>query len=226
MFLKTALNSGVLPRDYYALSDWRISATEPGILTAGGRDLPKEGASGTARLATRPRIRLNAEPEAGRRLRRPQRIVIHRNDGSRIVSTIEITSPPNKDRRTNVRLLAQKIASYLEGGVHTLLIDVLPPTRHDAYGIAGAVWDYFGRQRYTPTADGPLTLAASRWTESGVEDQVEPTAVGRPLVPMPLYLTADLAVAAPLEETYTLAFPSIPTPYRAIMEGPAATTPA
>ena len=220
-FLKTALNTGVLPRGYYALSDQKVATTEPDVLAARSASDADATGAGLA-VATRPRVRLDSEPVPARRLRRPRRVTIRRQDDDRIVAIIEITSPANKDRRTSVRSFAEKVASYLEAGVHTLLIDLLPPTARDPFGLAGAVWEYFGRRRHQPTAEEPLSLAAFRWTELGVEAEIEPTAVGRALISMPLYLTPTLSVGAPLEVTYMQAFRGVPEPYRVVLEQPPA----
>lgn len=184
-FLKSALNTGVLPRGYYALSDHRVATTEPDVLAARTASDPDTTGAGVA-VATQPRVRMDSEPVPARRLRRRRRVTVRRQDDDRIVAIIELSSPSNKDRPASVRRFAEKVASYLEGGVHTLLIDLLPPTARDPFGLAGAVWEYFGRRRHRPTAEEPLSLAAFRWTEPGVEAEIEPTAVGRPLVPMPL----------------------------------------
>jgi hypothetical protein len=48
---------------------------------------------------------------------------------------------------------------------------------------------------------------------------VEPLAVGDLLRPMPLYLTPDGYVEAPLEATYTAAFEGVPSRYRRVLTG-------
>jgi hypothetical protein len=217
--LKIALNTGVLPRGYFALSDQRISTTGPDIIATRRSTEGSELPVGPTAVAVQPRVRLETERVAARQ-RRPRRIVVQTTDGHRVVAVIEITSPSNKDRRTHVDMIAQKVASYLDAGVHALVIDLLPPTRRDPHGIAGAVWEYFGRRRHRPTAEEPLSLASFRWSETGVEALIEPTAVGRPLAPMPLYLTPQFAVAAPLEGTYMQAFGGMAEPYREILERP------
>src|SRR5688572_3718207 len=139
--LKIALNRGVLPTGYFALSDQRISTTGPDIIATRRATDGSEPLPGPTAVAVQPRVRLETERVAARQ-RRPRRIVVQTTDGHRIVAIIEITSPSNKDRRTHVETFAQKVASYLDGGVHALVIDLLPPTRHDRHGVVGAVWEY------------------------------------------------------------------------------------
>ena len=47
---------------------------------------------------------------------------------------------------------------------------------------------------------------------------VEPVAVGDSLIDMPLYLEPGRHVAVPLEETYRLAFESVPRRWRTVLE--------
>src|SRR5947209_5402674 len=70
-------------------------------------------------------------------------------------------------------------------------------------------------------ADEPLTLAAS---SAGPIQRayVEPTAVGRPLIDMPLFLDPEWYVSVPLEGTYQAAYCGVPRKWREVLEGPPA----
>ncbi len=46
---------------------------------------------------------------------------------------------------------------------------------------------------------------------------IEPTAVGRPLIDMPLFLTPDAHVNVPLEPTYQAAFRGVPRRWRDVL---------
>jgi len=218
-FLKGALNQGVLPKGYSALSDQRVSLTEPDIIALSeAAESEADGGIGVAvEVAITPRIQMKTELRPLRKLRSRKRITIRRDD-DRVVAIIEITSPGNKDGRGKVQSLASKIATYLEAGVHVLLIDILPPGNHDPFGIHGAVWEYYGRKRYTPSSDEPLSLVSYRVGAGGPEALIEPVAVGRSLPKMPLYLTTELAVATPLESTYTQAYRGMGERYRKTLE--------
>jgi hypothetical protein len=170
-----------------------------------------------------PHVRLNVRPDPKNRPRRPIRrgrhLVIRHISGHQVVALIEIVSPANKDRRSNVRELAQKVVRSLESGVHVLLIDLLPCTPHDPQGLHGAVWAYFDRTPYEPPADGPLTLVSYVWDGTEPEAHIEPVAVGQRLIDMPLFLTPERYVNVPLEPTYLAAYRGMPEFWRHILEG-------
>jgi hypothetical protein len=224
--LTEALNLGVLPKGYSALSDQKVSLTEPDIITLGDEsEIESDSGGGVAvAVAVTPRIQMKAEAKPARRLRRRRRVVIRRDNDDRVVAIVEVTSPGNKDSRWKARSLAEKVATYLEAGVHVLLVDILPPTNCDPLGIHGLIWEYWGRKRHTPGVDEPLTLVSYRVTESGPEAQIEPTAVGRMLPNMPLYLKSNLAVPAPLEATYMQAYRGLGERYRRAVESTPAET--
>lgn len=48
---------------------------------------------------------------------------------------------------------------------------------------------------------------------------IEPTAVGKALVDMPLFLTREFYVSIPLEDTYQRAYQGVPRRWRAVLEG-------
>jgi hypothetical protein len=59
---------------------------------------------------------------------------------------------------------------------------------------------------------------ASYESGAGVRAFIEPVGVGDALIDMPLYLQPGRYVAVPLEETYRLAFESVPRRWRTILE--------
>src|SRR5207302_67718 len=126
-----------------------------------------------------------------RSTRRGRHLVVRHLSGHRVVALIEIVSPSNKDRKAHVRELAEKVVRSLEAGVHVLLIDLLPPTPHDPGGLHAAVWRWFDTAPYEPPADRPLTLVSYAWDGEEPQAFLEPVAVGRPLIDMPLFLTAE-----------------------------------
>ncbi|HEV7223780.1 MAG TPA: hypothetical protein VGN42_13825, partial [Pirellulales bacterium] len=67
--------------------------------------------------------------------------------------------------------------------------------------------------------DKPLALAAYSAGELK-RYYVEPLAVGDALEDMPLFLTADVYVPAPLEATYLAAWSAVPRRWRVEVEGP------
>ena len=55
----------------------------------------------------------------------------------------------------------------------------------------------------------------------GRREDVEPTAVGRELIDMPLFLEPEIYVPVPLEATYQAAYRGVPRRWKAVLEAPA-----
>src|SRR5687768_9541633 len=89
--LAEALNSGVLPRDYYALAEQSTGQVGPDVLTLQATETdeppPDEDPSreGTVAVAEAPpRVRFTAEVEAGAYARKRRRLVIRYSGGDRV----------------------------------------------------------------------------------------------------------------------------------------------
>ena len=82
-----------------------------------------------------------------------------------------------------------------------------------------AIWDEVAGQAYLRPTDKTLTLASYE-SAAGVRAFIEPVGLGDALIDMPLYLQPGRYVAVPLEETYRLAFESVPRRWRALLEPP------
>lgn len=231
--IKRALNSGILPPDYYALAEQQADHLEPDVLTLRGLqnvDRPRAADEGRANgpapeaavglLLDRPRVRLAAEAR-GDDLRRKQRMVTVRHvSGDHVVAVIEIVSPGNKDGRRAFDQFVEKVVWFLRHDVHLLILDLLPPTRRDPRGVHAAIWEAVTNQSFEPPADKPLTLAAYE-REPGVATRayVEPVAVGDALPEMPLFLIPGGHVLVPLGSTYQTAWESVPLRWRRVVEG-------
>jgi Protein of unknown function (DUF4058) len=151
---------------------------------------------------------------------RRRSLAIRHETGHRLVALIEIVSPANKDRRKNVKELVNKAVSALEYGVHLVLVDLFPPTRHDPGGIHGAVVQGLEQsdETYELPAGKPLTLASY---DAGppVQAYLEHLAVGAPLAEMPLFLRPDRYINVPLEPTYDATYRGTPAFWRDVLEG-------
>jgi hypothetical protein len=228
--LMGGLNAGVLPPGYYALAEQVATRMQTDVLTlqATSERHPPAGDAcngGLAIAEAPPPVRLSVRPDPERRKpRRPtslrRHVAIRHITGHRVIALIEVASPSNKDRKAHVRELAEKVVLTLESGVHVLLLDLLPPGPHDPHGLHGAVWAYFDTAVYEPPPDGPLTLASYAWDGGEPAAFLEPTAVGRPLIDMPLFLTPERYVNVPLEATYTAAYRGMPQFWRDVLEAP------
>src|SRR5262245_42995593 len=125
--LMGALNSGLLPPDYYALAEQVASRRQTDVLTLqAASSTAGRPSGGLAVVEAGPSVRLRTRPSTARQRRaapRRRRVVVRHITGHRVVAVIEIVSPANKDRRANVRELAEKVAGLLEANVQVLLID-------------------------------------------------------------------------------------------------------
>ena len=178
--LTNALNSGGLPRGYYALVE------------RDNLDKPEK-----RRLAESSLYALLAD-----------RIVIRTSQHQR-VAIIEIVSPGTKSRRQLLHAFVEKAVEQISNGIHLLVIDLFPPSEFDRQGIHKAIWDEFNEESVELPNDKRLTLV-SYAASSQPTAYVQPCAVGDALTEMPLFLTPDHYVLIPLEATYQKAWDALP----------------
>jgi len=225
--LMEALNGGVLPSGYYALSEQVVTRMQIDLLTlraARPQNVPGSSSTngGVVVAEAPPGVSLCVRPDPRRRprhtVRRGRHLVIRHITGHQVVALVEVVSTANKDRLSNVREMVQKVAHSLEAGVHVLLLDLLPPTSRDPHGMHGAVWSYFDTTAYEVPAARPLTLVSYAWDGAEPEAYIEPVAVGQTLIDMPLFLTAPRYVNVPLEATYQTAYRGMPEFWRNVLE--------
>jgi hypothetical protein len=226
--LMESLNTGLLPTGYYALAEQVATRMQTDVLaleTGSARRFPAgdDRNGGLAVAEAPPLVRLRVRPDPQRKKpRRPtslrRHVAIRHITGHRVVALIEVVSPANKDRKSNVRELAEKVVRTLESGVHVLVLDLLPGGRHDPKGIHGAVWAYFDSTACQPPDDAPLMLASYAWDGSEPDAFLEPTARGHTLIEMPLFLTPERYINVPLETTYTAAYRGMPEFWRDVLD--------
>jgi len=221
--LKESLNAGVLPAGYYALSEQQAGQIQPDVLTLRSStglpdDEPEEG--GVAVAEAPPKVAITERlAESLAYAQKRKTLAIRHRSGDETVALIEIVSPANKDREKSVEEFVDKSYRSLRAGLHLLVVDLFPPGKFDPHGMHGAIWhDFSGCPPYEVPPDRPLTLAAY---EAGYDAcaYVEPTAVGRPLIEMPLFLRPGRYVNVPLEPTYAAAFAGVPQRWKVEIEG-------
>lgn len=150
---------------------------------------------------------------------RANRIVIRHSRG-RVVAVIEIVSPGNKSSRNALRSFVRKAGDLLNQGVHLLVVDLFPPSiERDSQGIHGVIWDEVaGRPFELP--EGKRLTAVAYQASPTLTAYVEPLAVGDDLPPLPIFLTEDEYVPAPLEETYRASWAVFPDDFKPLLETP------
>ena len=214
--LSDALNSGLLPAEYYALVEQHAGQYVPDILTLHASSAqPPPGKKSTPGLnggnvltisKSPPRVRQQLVAATYRRLRRT--LAIRHTSGHRLVAIIEITSPANKDRPGAVAELVRKIVELLHHGVHVLLVDVFACGRYDRPGLHEQIWaevDGASPQRESE----PVTLASYVAAEP-MRAYVERVKYGEVLPEMPVFLTVEHYVLVPLERAYEQAWAGAP----------------
>jgi hypothetical protein len=223
---RNALNSGILPPDFYAMAEQVARPTVPDVLTlqeANGIDGEGtgEGISGATAVATAPpRVRQSESIEEETYARRQRSIVIHHNSDDRIIALIEIVSDSNKSSKKEFQSFVTKATDLLDRGYHLMLIDLQPRTSRDREGIHTVICAEFGHIPHPTPADKPMTLIAYDAGPPVKIAYVEPVAVGDKLIDMSLLLATGWYVSVPLETTYQAAWRGVPRRFRDVLEPP------
>jgi hypothetical protein len=222
--LRNTLNRGVLPRGYFAAVEQRAPTREADLLalrspsgpeTNGSHATPEEPRSAVAIAERRPAVRLALKADVEHYADRADRIAIRYAGDGEPVGFVEIVSPGNKSSRQRTQEFVGKLRDLTDSGAHLLVVDLHRPGPFDPGGLAFEFWGY---DAPSLKADEPLILFACR---SGRERELyaEPTAVGRTLIDMPLFLTEQRYVNVPLEATYQESISGMPEPWREKLEG-------
>ncbi len=169
-----------------------------------------------------PRVRKRLLPSPEATYRRERRsIAVRHTTGHRLIALVEIASTSNKDRPNSVEEFADKILSALDSGVHVLLIDLIPPGRHDPIGLHGVIWSSFSDEEEPIDPAAPLTFASyvAPAPRRMPEAYVETLGLGSLLPEMPLFLEPGAYVNVPLEDTYLPAYRGMPAYWQDVIEG-------
>lgn len=214
-----ALNNGVLPPEYMALSEQITGRPVPDVVALqSSQRTPKGEPGGLAVADAPPSARVVARAERAVYQRKKNRVVIRHGRG-KVVAIIELVSPGNKDSRNALNTFVEKACDILNQGISLLVVDLFPPTRRDPQGIHKAIWDeYAGEEPFDFLPDKPLTVASYIGGDLPTA-YVESRGVGDPLPSLPIFLSEDHYVPAPLEETYMQAWAVFPKMLKDEMEG-------
>jgi hypothetical protein len=217
--LRRTLNAGRLPPGFVALTDQQTGGPIPDVLTLHrGSKKPGQGntGGGLALATAPPKARFVDQAEEDTYARRANRIRIQHRHGQ-IVAVIEIVSPGNKNNRNALKAIVRKAADLIWQGIHLLVVDLFPPSERDPQGIHKAMWDEVVERPFELPADKPLTVAAYRAVPTKTA-YVEPVAVGDDLPALPIFLTEDEYVPAPLEESYRASWAAFPVDFKDLLE--------
>lgn len=221
--LTRTLNTGLLPRQYYAEPEQVAGETGADVLTlevdpdfADSDPDSGFGAGGTATLTeTKPKVSVTqTASEAEVYGERRNRLAIRHSSGDRLVAYIELVSSGNKSSLRTFERFLDKACSVIEQGVHLLIVDPYPPGSLDPQGIHAAIWNELDASSPFTFPDERRLTAVSYHAVRPPVAYIEPMSVGEPLPLMPLFLDSRRYVNLPLEPTYTDAFGAIPRRYR------------
>ena len=222
--LKKAMNSGVLPPEFYADAEQYADGKNADVLalhrSPAGSATPIQTAAPASALTlpadTARRTARKSKPPA----QKQRRVVVRHVSGHRVVAHIEIVSPRNKDRRASAEEFVAKGREAIDAGVHLVVVDLFPPTRATRRGLAPGVWRKYDPTPVVAPPGQPLCLASVLATDRP-EGFFKFLAVGEDLPSFPLFLAATLAVNLPLADTYAEVFVSIAPDDRERLSRPA-----
>jgi hypothetical protein len=220
--IKDSLNSGLMPRGYYALVEQKVDGPEPDVIAVEKKGRDKGAGGPPAAVLEPPRTALTAHvaSDAVRYARRANRISIRHPLGE-VVAVVEIVSPGNKDSRNSIRSFVEKAVAFLRNGIHLLIVDLFPPSDRDPQGIHKAIWDELTDEPFSLPAGKSLTLVAYQ-AAGDITAYIEPISVGDALPDMPLFLAPGEHILVPLEATYDATWAACPEPIRELVEAPPA----
>ncbi|MFK7818877.1 MAG: DUF4058 family protein [Planctomycetaceae bacterium] len=224
--LKESLNASHLPEPYYALGEQRSGDFGPDVLVlrtndedaTGGTDSDSVGSDLVATATTPPRVQIAQEAveDIVFLLMKQRHISIRHTNDDRAIAIIEIVSPANRHSIETLNDFADKVVSSLRDGIHVMVIDPFAPGRHDPNGIHGFIWERMMAGTFEQPEDLPLTLV-SYCSRRRIKAWVDPIKVGAKLTEMPLFLTPDHYVPAPLEESYQKAWAGVPKQWQRVI---------
>lgn len=227
--LQESLNGSALPEPYYALGEQRSGDFGPDVLVLKAEETVAEPESagvsygdtqGLVAVAEAPpmvRIAQEAIEDMAFYLTRQRHIAVRHAGDDRVIGLIEIVSKANRHSLDTLNDFADKVIAALRDGIHVLVIDLLPPGRHEPNGIHGFIWERMMAGTYVAPDRQTLTLV-SYCSARPVKAWVEPLSVGDSLTQMPLFLTTGHYVPTPLEETYAQAWSGVPSRWKRVIE--------
>jgi hypothetical protein len=214
--IQKILNTEILPPTHYAQIEQTHGSFDTEYFEP-GPDLILEPGDLSFTESQPPITRYTTTAEFDPYLLKRRTVVIRHSSGDRIIALIEIVSPGNKAARHALRSFVEKAVEALYHGYHLLIVDLFPPGPRDPQGIHGAIWSEFSDAQFELPRGEPLTLAA--YSAGPIKNAyIEPAAVGREMIDMPLFLEPETYVNVPLEATYQAAYRGVPQRWKRVLE--------
>jgi hypothetical protein len=209
-----ALNGGRLPPGYLAMVEQVTGRPIPDLVTLQARESKEWPEGGIAVATAPPTARGIARFERIAYAKRANCVVIRHGPGK--ASIIEIVSPGSKESRHAIRSF-NKAVDILEQGVNPLVIDLFPPTPRDPQGLHGTIRDELTGEPFELPPGKPMVVA-SYLSGDSLETYVEPVGVGDPLPSLPIFLSEDRYIPAPLGASYREAWAIFPAMLEELLE--------
>ena len=228
--MQIALNAGLLPSDYYALSEQHTGEYVADVVTLHTPPTPEQlepppfflsgSAGGTALADAPPQISHHEKIELDL-LELQRSVSIRHLSTHRIVAIIEIVSPGNKGQQAHYDQFVHKVLHTIRRRISVLLVDVNPTGTFDCNGINASIRNLLAPQA-TPIVDPPRHSTLATYCSDpprSVDIYTEHIEPLKPLPDMPIFLTPERYVNVPLESTYIEAWNGMPAFWRNVVLG-------
>ncbi len=133
--------------------------------------------------------------------------VFREEGGPRLVATVELVSPANKDRPANQHAFAVKCGSYLLGEIGVVVVDVVTSRTANLHAEILKILQV----AENPSGLSQASLYAASYRvaikkdSQSLEHWAEPLAVGSTLPTLPLWISSELCLPLNLEDAYVWA---------------------
>jgi len=151
-------------------------------------------------------------------VRRLKRLAIRHVKGYRIIAILEIVLPSNKSGKDALDECLKKAEQAINAGIHLLLLDLLPPGRHDPQGLHALISRDLSAEEYELPSPKARTFVSCDAGSNPVA-YLEHPSIRDALPTLPLFLASDYSINLPLEETYQATYRAMPEIWREALEG-------
>ena len=213
--IRRALNTGLLPANYYAGIEQHVHGFIPDVVTLKAEPTAARRAAVSGVLLREPRQQPTVETGTAPFYRQNRLITVRRGGSDHLVGVIEVVSPGNKSSRDQMKAIVTKATGFLNRGIHLVILDAVAPGRLDPKGLHWAIWEELTGYE-VPTPAKPLTMVSYQATDN-VRAFVQELSPGDQIDDVPLFLT-DGCVELPMQAIYTSAFEVIGFPIQAILD--------
>ncbi len=147
---------------------------------------------------------------------RANRVVVQR-PLARTVACVELVSPGIREDRHSLSAFVERCIHSIQDGIHLVLVDLFPPSRHDPFGLHQAIWSRIHPEEIEWPVNKDRAIVSYQATEDCAA-YVEPLAVGDVLSEVPLFLNDNCYASLSLELPYMATLESLTLEMRQYVE--------